>query len=156
MVAQDAPADVTVAAVMSTRLITVEANAALAEARDLLRRHDIHHLLVTDRHQVVAVLSDRDLLRSVSPFVGTISEQVRDAHTLLRPVFQLASYHPRTVRPEASVTEAAAIMLEHEISCLPVADRWGRTVGVVTTRDLLRGLLACALPASGRQPPRAA
>ena len=138
--------EIPVAAVMTARLVTVAANASLAEARDLLHQHGIHHLLVMHEQRVVAVLSDRDVLRSVSPYVGTLSEQTRDMRSLLRPVFQVATYHPITVPPEASVLEAAALMLDHSISCLPVVDTPGDTVGVVTSRDLLRGVLACALP----------
>jgi CBS domain-containing protein len=70
-------------------------------------------------------------------------------------VFQLASY-PVTVAPDATVQEAAALMLDRAISCLPVTDARGETVGVVTSRDLLRGLLACALPATRRAEPRVA
>jgi len=43
-----------------------------------------------------------------------------------------------TVRPEASVKEAASLMLERGISGLPVVDASGRLVGIVTEGDLLR------------------
>jgi acetoin utilization protein AcuB len=145
-----------IAAIMTPHPLTIEANASLFEARDLLQRHRVHHLLVVDRGRVVAVLSDRDLLRAMSPFLGTIGEQQRDSHTLMRPVFQLATYHPVTVRTDASVYEAAALLLEHGISCLPVVSPSGDVVGVVTSRDLVRGLLACALPAAGEEGQHAA
>jgi acetoin utilization protein AcuB len=148
--------EILVAAVMTRRMVTVAANASLAEARDLLQQHGIHHLLVMHEQRVVAVLSDRDVLRSVSPYVGTLSEQTRDVRSLLRPVFQLATYHPITVPATASVLEAAALMLDHSISCLPVVDEHGVTVGVVTSRDLLRGVLACALPSRREMEPPAA
>jgi acetoin utilization protein AcuB len=131
---------------MSRRLITVDAGASLAEARQLLHSHGVHHLLVTSNGRVVAVLSDRDLLRNLSPFLGTIGEQPRDTHTLTRPVLQLATYRPATIRTGATIYEAAAMMLDRGVSCLPVEDGSGNVVGVLTTRDLVRGLLACALP----------
>jgi CBS domain-containing protein len=43
-----------------------------------------------------------------------------------------------TTTPEATVTEAARVMLEHRISGLPVVDSDGRIVGMVTEGDLLR------------------
>lgn len=43
-----------------------------------------------------------------------------------------------TVRPEASVTEAARLMVEHGISGLPVVDTRGQLVGIVTEGDFLR------------------
>jgi CBS domain-containing protein len=43
-----------------------------------------------------------------------------------------------TVRPDASVTEAARIMVEHGVSGLPVVDTHGQLVGIVTEGDFLR------------------
>ena len=44
-----------------------------------------------------------------------------------------------TVVPEASVLEAARLMLEHNISGLPVVTDGGRVVGIISEHDLLRG-----------------
>lgn len=43
-----------------------------------------------------------------------------------------------TVRPDASVTEAARLMVEHGVSGLPVVDAHGQLVGIVTEGDFLR------------------
>lgn len=43
-----------------------------------------------------------------------------------------------TVAPEASIADAARLMLEHRVSGLPVVDQHGTLVGIVTERDLLR------------------
>src|SRR6516165_1036435 len=43
-----------------------------------------------------------------------------------------------TVQPEASVREAARLMLEHGVSGLPVVDDVGRLAGIVTEGDFLR------------------
>jgi CBS domain-containing protein len=43
-----------------------------------------------------------------------------------------------TIRPDASLAEAARIMLQHRISGLPVVDAAGKLVGVITERDFLR------------------
>ncbi len=139
---------VRVSEVMAHPVITIEANASLAEARDRLHQGGVHHLVVVDRGRMIAVVSDRDLLRALSPFLGTIGEQTRDTRTLLRPVFQVATYHPITIRADASLYDAAALMLEHGISCLPVLDRAEALVGLVTTRDLMRGMVSCLLPAA--------
>jgi acetoin utilization protein AcuB len=138
--------DVPVHRFMGRPPITIDASATLSEAHELLERHDIHHLLVEHRGRVVGVLSDRDLLRHTSPFVGTLSERTRDRHTLLRRIFQFASYDLITVRDDAPLHEAVALLITHDISCLPVKDAGGEVLGVVTTRDLLRGMLECQLP----------
>jgi acetoin utilization protein AcuB len=137
---------VTVEELMTTRLLMIAADAEVQDAREMLERHGVHHLLVEDRGRVVAIVSDRDILRAVSPYAGGISAQRRDEATLRRRVFQIASYRLITVPPDAAALEAAALMLEHRISSLPVVGEDGRIKGLVTRSDLLRGMLACLLP----------
>jgi CBS domain-containing protein len=43
-----------------------------------------------------------------------------------------------SVTPETEVAEAAQLMLEHRISGLPVLDRSGTLVGIISEGDLLR------------------
>ncbi|NVO17043.1 MAG: CBS domain-containing protein [Rhodoplanes sp.] len=43
-----------------------------------------------------------------------------------------------TVAPDSPIADAAQLMLDHRISGLPVVDRGGRLVGIVSERDLLR------------------
>lgn len=138
----------TVADLMSRGTITIDADATLAEARERMAQHAVHHLLVTDRERIVAVLSDRDLLRQTSPYVGTPSESERDAATLRRHVFRAASYDLVTVSADEPIEDAAALLIERHVSCLPVCDWGGDIIGMVTSRDLLRGVLSCVLPRS--------
>lgn len=43
-----------------------------------------------------------------------------------------------TVRPDATLVEAARLMVEHQISGLPVVDAQDKLVGVITEKDFLR------------------
>lgn len=142
----DVMGGLTVGEVMSSDLHTIASDAELRDARATFERLDIHHLFVEDGGAVVAILSDRDVLRSLSPYVGTNSAQRRDEATLHRKVFHAATYRLVTIREDALVQEAAALLLDRDISCLPVVDRDDRIVGIVTTRDLLRSILECVVP----------
>lgn len=44
-----------------------------------------------------------------------------------------------TVTPETSILDAARLMLDHQISGLPVVTDEGRVVGIISEHDLLRG-----------------
>jgi CBS domain-containing protein len=46
-----------------------------------------------------------------------------------------------TVRPDATVAEAARLMDRHHVTCLPVVDEAGKLHGIVSPRDLLRVFL---------------
>jgi CBS domain-containing protein len=52
--------------------------------------------------------------------------------------FEIMTLGVVTVRPEASLKDAASLMLERGVSGLPVVDGMGRLVGIVTEGDLLR------------------
>ncbi len=128
----------TVEKIMTDQIITVKMDDTLLAVRRLFDRHKFHHLLVTDGGRLVGVISDRDLLKNVSPFVGRISERVEDAATLRRRVHQIMTRTPVTVRRETSVAEAAELLMNQSVSCLPVVNDHHRPVGIISWRDLLR------------------
>lgn len=142
---QNQQTGITVGAIMSQPPLTVGSDSDLREARFRLREHGVHHLFVEDRGRIVGLLSDRDVLRAVSPYADGNSSQRRDDLTLERPVFSIASYDMITVDCETPIEIAAATMLEHNISCLPVTSHAEEVVGIVTTRDLLRATLSCLI-----------
>lgn len=85
-----------VAEIMSTKIVTVLADDDLLAVRALFERHNFHHLLVTDNGRLIGVISDRDLLRNLSPFVGRLSERSQDVRTLYRRVHQMMTREPVT------------------------------------------------------------
>ena len=51
---------------------------------------------------------------------------------------QIMTRNVITVGPDSSIVDAAKLMLEHHISGLPVLDKPGRLVGIVSEGDFLR------------------
>ena len=103
-----------------------------------MAEHGFHHVLVTDAGRIVGVISDRDVLRSLSP--RALKERLStaaDVATLNKRAHQIMSRTLVSVHPSSTLPEAAALMLEHHINCLPVIDE-GRCLGVLTAADLLR------------------
>jgi len=124
--------------VMTRDVITVAMDATVEEIRDRLAICSIHHLVVTDRGQVVGVISDRDLLRHLSPFIGTeLMERAQDVNTLRKRAHQVMTRQPTTIGPDLTVRDAAAVMLARRISSLPVVDGSGRLCGIVSSWDVL-------------------
>ncbi len=126
--------------IMTRETTTIGMDDRIYRVKDLFEEHVFHHLLVVEKGQLVGVISDRDLLRNVSPFIGKLSERSEDAATLNRRVHQIMTRKPVTVSPETDVKDASRVMLEHRVSCLPVVKDDGRVAGIVTWRDLLGGL----------------
>lgn len=125
-------------AIMTRRVVTVEMDDTLLIIRGIFNNLKFHHLLVVENRELVGILSDRDLLRALSPFLGTHSETMHDRETLDRRAHQIMSRHPVFVHPETEIKTAANLLFERNISCLPVVSHEGAIVGIVTLRDILK------------------
>lgn len=128
----------TVEHIMSREVVTVAPDKALMEIREQFHLGGFHHLLVVDDDELVGVISDRDVLQALSPFLNTLSEEHRDVRTLSRSAREIMRADPITVRADTSITEAAATLLDNAISCLPVLSESGALEGIVTSKDILQ------------------
>jgi acetoin utilization protein AcuB len=115
---------------------------AVAAIQKIFDRVRFHHLIVvSEDHEVMGVISDRDLLKQLSPYLNTPSEQRRDLSTLQRKAHQIMTRRLVSGSPTTTVKEAAFLLMEHSISCLPILDENGVLVGIVTWKDILRFFL---------------
>ena len=123
---------------MTPRVVTVELDDPLEAVKKIFDSVKFHHLLVVDAGKLCGVISDRDLLRALSPYIGTRSETARDAATLKKRVHQIMTRKPVTLPPEATLGDAVKVFLEHRVSCIPVVDATFKPIGIVSWRDLLK------------------
>ena len=124
--------------IMTKHVVSISMDATLETIRDLFNHCNFHHLVVVDDKKIVGVVSDRDLLRAISPFAGTASERTIDAACLRKRAHQIMSRAVIAARPDMDASEAAMILINKRISCLPVTNDAGACLGIVTWRDLLR------------------
>lgn len=133
--------DARVKDIMTTKVLTLGRNDTLDMADDIMALDRLRHLPVLDEMRVVGVVSQRDLFRSALAVALGYGERAQK--TLLRTirVKEVMSEPVITVSPEATVKEAARLMVEHKIGCLPVLQ--GHTlVGIVTEADILRHVVS--------------
>ena len=126
---------------MTSRIVTIGFDDTLATVREIFAEASFHHLLVVEDGKLQGVVSDRDLLRAISPFIDSVVESPRDLGTLNKRVHQIMSRKPLTLRPDSSLSEAVALFLSNTISCIPIVDAEFRPVGIVSWRDVLRYLV---------------
>ncbi|HKL88803.1 MAG TPA: CBS domain-containing protein [Salinibacter sp.] len=127
----------TVDTIMSRDVVTVRPDAALMEIRGLLHQKGFNHLLVTEEDDTLCgVISDRDVLKAISPFLDTYSEEHRDVKTLSQPASEIMQSEPITVTPDTTIKEASMMLLDNRVSSLPVVEG-NELVGIVTGKDML-------------------
>ena len=124
----------------NANVICCEPDASISEVAALMRKHHVGDVVVVANQQEgqqvpLGILTDRDIL------VETIA---LDVEARLFTASDLMSSPVTTVLEDAGLTEALGVMRGNRIRRLPVVNRAGGLVGMVTTDDLL-DLLAAEL-----------
>jgi acetoin utilization protein AcuB len=123
---------------MTRRVVTVEMDDSLQIISEIFENVKFHHILVVENQKLVGVISDRDFIKALSPFLDTPSEVKRDITTLDKRAHQIMNRTPITVDAETSIEKASNLLLENNISCLPVISPQGSVEGIVTWKDILK------------------
>lgn len=116
--------------------VTIDPNATLAAAQELMSENEVRRLPVVERGELVGIITNSDILRQIP---ASVDEGDDDTRLLLtqRTVREVMTYSPITINPSATIQEAAERMLEYQISGLPVV-RNGKVVGIITESDIFR------------------
>jgi len=106
---------------------TIRREATLAEASERMRRTGVGTLVVVDEnHRLEGLLTTRDLR-------FTTSSQAATAASRMTPLDQLVVHEA-----PLDSSDAADVMRTRKIKKLPLVDRDGRLVGLVTAKDLIK------------------
>jgi CBS domain-containing protein len=117
---------------------TLKRNDTLTLADDIMRLGRIRHLpVVDDDGQLVGIVSQRDLFRdALAQALGYGRHAHREILDTLSVKKVMTSDLLLTTRPDTSLVEAAIVMRERKIGCLPVVEN-GRLIGILTEGDFV-------------------
>ena len=124
--------------IMSKSIVTVEMDDSLRVVKIIFDNTHFHHLLVIESGRLYGVISDRDLLKALSPNIGTVGETNRDTATLNKKAHQIMTRKPVTLTPDAGISDAIEIFNNYNISCIPVINDEHKPVGIISWRDILK------------------
>lgn len=131
--------------IMQTKLVTISTSERMSTVEDIMTLGHVRHMPVVQGGRLVGVVSERDLLRASLSNLSTHRDAERRAFLHVVEIARVMSTPPVVVEPSATIDEAALIMAERKIGCLPVLDR-GRLVGMITETDVLRWVAGMAAP----------
>lgn len=131
-----------VESIMSRKVVTVELDDTLETIREIFDNVKFHHLLVVGNQGLLGVISDRDLLRGLSPFVGMLDQHPRDLAVLNKKAHQIMSRELVAVDKETSIEAAVNLLLSENVSCLPVISPEGDVEGILTWKDIFKAYLS--------------
>ena len=119
--------------IMSTDLLTVEANSSLEDVVKLIVSERVTGVPVVDSEgRMVGVCSDYDIIRQ-------FSKAKRKARDVFRKKIDY-SKKVETVTTETLLSEIAEKFVTMKYRRLPVLDQEGRLVGIITRRDMMKVL----------------
>ncbi len=126
--------------IMSKNLVTIGMDDSLKAVKAIFDNAGIHHLLVVESDKLFGVISDRDMLKALSPNIGTLAETNRDTITLNKKAHQIMTSKLVTLTPDAEISDAIEIFNNHDVSCIPVVDDKNKPVGIISWRDILKAI----------------
>ena len=124
--------------VMTTHLVTLRLDDTLRLADDMLNLTQVRHFPVMDGDQLAGIVNQDDLLHA--SMAALVRQPKRTLRKVLGTVAIKDFMKPATIiASDASIHDAAEIMVERSVECLLVLDD-GKLDGLVTRTDLLREL----------------
>ncbi len=124
---------------MTQKLITTTPDMSVRQAFLVMRTHRVRHIPVVKDDKLVGIISDRDLRRprwAEELDDWTSYYQLEDSHA----VADVMTRNPQTVRTSDDVLKAVRIFREHRYGALPVLNKSGDLVGILSAQDLLGAL----------------
>ena len=120
-----------VAEVMTRGVDPVAPTATVQDAATQMAEFDVGAVLVGDEGELVGILTDRDIILRV------VVEGKSPAGLAVQAVMSNAVF---SCKEDDTVEAVIAQMRERQIRRMPVLDRDGKTVGIVTLSDLAKGI----------------
>jgi CBS domain-containing protein len=117
--------------------VTLKPDDTLDLANDVISLGRIRHIPVLEDGRLVGLLSERDLIGAAATTIFGLKQKSKSAllkNVLIKDMMKKRVF---TVKPETPIKEAAHLLAEKKIGCVPVVSDES-LIGLVTTTDILR------------------
>ena len=113
--------------IMTTPLITETPECLLKQIKEKMKKYGMHHIPIVKNYKLVGMISDRDLLKinMMATFYYLKAQNIMS--TILIACDE-----------DTPINQIAKVLLEENISCLPVVDRDHKLTGIISRTDLLK------------------
>ena len=119
--------------------VTLTPDDTLDLANNVISLGRIRHIPVVEKGKLVGLLSERDLIGAAANRVFGLNQKSRSALLKTELVKSIMKKRLVTVTPDTPIKDAARLMADKKIGCVPVITA-GALVGLVTTTNVLRYL----------------
>ncbi|MCH3917166.1 MAG: CBS and ACT domain-containing protein [Spirochaetia bacterium] len=126
---------------MTRNPVTATPDMSIADASALMKHEKVHRLPVLDEEKhLIGIISEKDILYATPSPASSLSIHEM-AYLLSRlTVGKLMTKDVVTITKDVTVEEAAKMMVDQDLSCLPVIEN-GKLIGIITKSDMFKILL---------------
>jgi acetoin utilization protein AcuB len=122
---------------MSSDVRTMDQNANLSVAKELMKVGNFRHVIVLGNSgEIAGVISQRDIFYGALAWSMGLGAAGYEKSLANYPAKQVMSTTLVTIDPGADLSEAAELMMRNRVSCLPVVDG-AELVGIISDGDFL-------------------
>lgn len=125
---------------MSKNIVIVAMDDPLSHVKKIFDQTKFHHLLVVERDRLCGVISDRDLLKSISPNIDSVVATTKDLASLNKKAHQIMTRQLICLNEDSTAKEAIDIFNQNKISCIPIINNDNKPVGILSWRDIMQAL----------------
>jgi len=130
--------------VMKKEVHRIEKGSRLLEARKMMLHYGIKKLLVVEKNRLVGILAESDVAKALGLFRKVAEGKHWDEKMRKILVDDVMSSPAITLKPGDTIDECVKLMLEEDISGVPIVEG-GEVKGIVTKTDLVRFLMGLKL-----------
>ncbi len=123
--------------IMSKQLVTLSADSKLGFAEDIMYLGRIRHLPVVNGKEIVGILTQRDLYKASLTSIVTNWEENKTFLDSVK-VAEVMTKDVIAISPDTSIEDAAQIMIDKKVGCLPVVEGRNILLGLITETDVLQ------------------
>lgn len=126
---------------MTPKVFTLKPGDSLEALYELMDEKHVRHVPIVDREgDLVGLVTHRDLSRTVLGPQEGLPLSVQEDLLRRRRVREIMATEVDTIEPDEPLEEAAEMLLENKIGCLPVVEG-EHLVGILTEADFVRYFL---------------
>ncbi|MBK5941714.1 CBS domain-containing protein [Halochromatium roseum] len=138
--------------VMSGAVRSVKPDTKIVEVASLMCLFRFHGVpVVNDENRLVGIIAEKDMLHSLFPTVESLMtegmhsvdmdrQMGRYGEILEKTVDELMTKNPIAVDPDMHVLRAATIMVKNKFRRIPVAEKGGTLIGMLSLGDVHKAI----------------
>lgn len=129
-----------IAEVMTTKVISIKPRDTMDKVDQIFETHSIHHIPVVEENQVVGMISKSDyyqILHGFTLFKAPVSKTYNEAVLRSLLVREVMTKQVACLGPEDTLSKAADYFRENLFHAIPIVEKSGKLIGILSTYDLL-------------------